>query len=76
MGVEAGGECRKRERRKAARRQDSSARPRLTRTLVGQCAFRRSASLFSREAMLRSFCFVAACEQTSGADDAPRERLS
>ena len=46
IGVEAGGECRKRERRKAARRQDSSARPRLTRTLIGQCAFRRSASLF------------------------------
>ena len=41
-----GGECRERERRKAACRKTSSTQPRLTRTLVGQCAFRRSAFPF------------------------------
>jgi hypothetical protein len=38
-----GGECRKRERRKAGALQTRSAQPRFARTLVGQCAFRRSA---------------------------------
>jgi len=52
IGVVAGGECRKRERRKAGALLEGNAQPRLSRQLVGQCAFRRSASLPRRQGML------------------------
>jgi len=100
IGVEAGGECRKRERRKAAcplpdpllqeaeDRRDKGAQPRFARTLVGQCAFRRSASLFRVRDLVRKpdaavrdrareaqRIFVVVIRQSSDADDAPRERV-
>jgi hypothetical protein len=54
-----------------ARRTTSSAQPRLARILVGQCAFRRSASLFVRGG--ESFSWLRT-EQDSGAT-ASRERF-
>ena len=83
-----GGECRQRERRKAGA-PSHSAQPRkqmscadrvdlsAMRTLVGQCAFRRSASPYLPEADSKRFApsFRLGGSQNSGADHAPRERF-